>query len=122
MQIATTNASGTPAVQTGNVVTPTSQHIILAYDKSEVRLYRNNNLEKTVVRSGVLDTWDDTMRLLVGNDESSSSPWLGTITRLAIYDRGVNNLQAEDLFNGDPPGDYSNLKDVHFDVRWIESP
>jgi len=122
LRTASTNASGTPAVQTGNVVTPTSQHIILAYDKSEVRLYRNNNLEKTVVRSGVLDTWDDTMRLLVGNDESSSSPWLGTITRLAIYDRGVNNLQAEDLFNGDPPGDYSNLKDVHFDVRWIESP
>ncbi|QNN22330.1 hypothetical protein HED60_08610 [Planctomycetales bacterium ZRK34] len=123
LRTSTSGNDGSPAVTTSEVLSAgISQHLIIAYDKSEIRIYRNGNLDKTVVRSGTLDAFDQTMRLVFGNELTDNRPWLGRLTRVAIYDRGVNNLQAEDLFNGDPPGDYSDQKDVAFGVHWIEKP
>lgn len=114
---------GTPAVTSGNVLTANgAEHVVIAYDQSAIRVYRNGALDKTLTRTGTLDTWDQTMPFVLANEYTSNKSWTGKLSYLAIYDRAVNSLQAQDLFNGNPPGDYSDLKNVSFSVRWIENP
>lgn len=55
---------------------------------------------------------------MMGNEETNNRPWLGTLHRVAIYDRSVNAVQAGNIFDGQPPGD--GVEDGSFQVVWVE--
>ncbi len=56
---------------------------------------------------------------MMGNEETNNRPWLGTLHRVAIYDRSVNAVQAGNIFDGQPPGD--GVEDGSFQVVWVET-
>lgn len=118
------NSSGTPEVESGDVlVVDTKEHVIFTYDGEEIRLYRNGTLEVTEAWTGDLDNWNSAYELVLGNEVGGSRPWLGTLHRVAIWDGSVNQVQADNLFNGSDPGQ-ADGGDEGFDfvVEWLEKP
>ena len=118
------NSSGTPDLEAGDVLTAgTREHVILTYDGEELRLYRDGRLEVAESWTGDLDNWDSAFRLVMGNEIGGSRPWLGTLHRVAIWDGSVNQVQADNLFNGDPPGAPDGGDEgLEFVVEWLENP
>lgn len=116
--------SGTPEPTSGDVlVADQNEHVLVTYDGEEVRVYRNGTLEITEAWTGDLDNWNSSYELLMGNEASGNRPWLGSLYRVAIYDGAINKIQADNLFNGDPPGDGTGGDEgLAYQVEWIESP
>jgi len=117
--------NATPGVETADVLGDASvQHVILTYDaeNDEVRIYHNGSLALTESQAGDFN-WDAAHRLLLGNELGANDPWLGQLFRVAIYDRSVNAIQAENLVNGNSPGPAElAAEDVAFEYRWVERP
>lgn len=79
-------------------------HVVLSYKDGEVSVYIDGVLDETNTAGGTLNNWESDHYLLLGGAFGGGSHWRGTISRVAIYDRGFNANQAENVFNGDPPG------------------
>lgn len=120
------NTSGTPEAESNDVlVNDTREHVLFTYDSAneELRVYRNGTLEITEEWTGDLDNWNDGYELLLANEASGNRGWLGTLHRVAIYDGAINGIQADNLFNGDPPGDGTGGDEgLAYQVEWLESP
>ncbi len=120
------NTSGTPEAESGDVlVADTQQHVIFTYDPNneELRVYRNGTLEITETWTGDLDNWNSGYELLLANEVGGSRGWLGTLHRVAIYDGTFNRIQAENVFNGSPPGDGTGGEGgLAYEAEWLESP
>ncbi|MEM9418111.1 MAG: LamG-like jellyroll fold domain-containing protein [Planctomycetota bacterium] len=118
--------SGTPEAASGPVlVADTREHVIFTYDNTneELRVYRNGTLEITETWTGDLDNWDSGYELLMVNEASGNRDWLGTLHRVAIYDGAFNGIQADNVFNGDAPGDGTGGDEgLAYEVEWLESP
>lgn len=64
------------------------RHIIVAYDGTRTHIYIDGLLRFRGQRpSGSFSNWNFAYPLLLGNEVGGQRPWLGTIHRLAIYDR-----------------------------------
>jgi hypothetical protein len=48
---------------------------------------------------------------------TGDQPWLGTLDRIAVYDRAFNPLQAYRVHQGLGPGDGVPAS---YDFRWVE--
>ncbi|MEM1109692.1 MAG: LamG-like jellyroll fold domain-containing protein [Planctomycetota bacterium] len=120
------NSSGTPEAMSGNVLSAdTREHLIFTYDSTneELRIYRGGNLVVVEAWSGDLDNWNNTYELILANVEGGSRPWLGTLHRIAIYDGAFNAIQADNVFNGNDPGDGTGGDvGLAYEVEWLESP
>ncbi|MEM8739607.1 MAG: LamG-like jellyroll fold domain-containing protein [Planctomycetota bacterium] len=100
-----------------------TEHVVFTYDGSEIRLYRNGSLEVTEPWTGDFNNWDATYPLMLGNDADGRREWLGTLHRVAIWDGPMNAVQAENLFNGDPPGEVDGGEaGLDYEVVWLETP
>ncbi len=100
-----TNNNGSPdAITKVDAVDNKRQHLVMAYDRTEIRLYRNGELETTIPRAGALDSWDRDYLLTIANEVTGNAAWLGTYRRLAVYNRAMNAGQVSNLFLGLPPG------------------
>mgnify|MGYP005841273621 CR=1 FL=1 len=113
----TTGSNGTPDIAASGL-TLARQHVILTYDGENVSLYRNGVLETQTPRTGNLDAWNAAYALILANEPSADRPWLGTLHRVAVWDRGMNGLQIKNLFQGKDPGD--GVSNLTFSVRWME--
>ena len=123
LRTTTVSANGMPNVESGNVLTTNEQHLVVTYDGSNVKMYRDGVLEVTEPRTGSFANWDSDYRFMLFNEDGTSRDWLGTLKRVAVYDRALNDLQVDDVFNGSPPGDYSaGSESITSSVRWLESP
>lgn len=119
-----TNNNGSDPVNSGNVLdTDVIQHVIVTYDGSTIKLYRNGSTTPQVTenRSGTFN-WNNAYRLILGNEEGDTNPWLGKLYRFTIYDRSLNALQVKDVFDGNAPGNYEEQENLTFHVRWYENP
>jgi hypothetical protein len=118
------NGSGGPQVMTDtDLVAGVRQHVILTYDGRELRLYRNGLLEAVEEWTGSLDNWIGSHRLILGDEIGGGRSWLGTYHRVAVWDRAVNTVQADNLFNGNPPGPADGGEGgFRYAVEWIEGP
>lgn len=119
-----TNANGSDPIDSGDVLdTDTVQHVVVTYDGEQIKLYRNASTtpEVTSAREGTF-SWDNAYRLILGNEEGNSNPWLGKLFRFTVYDQALNKLQVKDLFDGNPPGNYEEQENLTFHVRWYENP
>ena len=113
-----TTSNGTPDISSPDVLTPgTRQHVILSYDGAYVNLYRDGVLEVSEERTGEFN-WDNTFRLMLGDEFTGGYEWLGTLHRVSIYDRAFNASQAQNVFNGVPPGTGSGTGEGS--TNWIE--
>ena len=83
-------------------------HVVLAYKDGEVSVYIDGALDETSTAGGALNNWEDDMYLVLGAAFGGSSPWRGTLKRVAIYDRAFNDTQASNVYNGADPGDGSS--------------
>ncbi len=101
----TTTSNGTPDISSSSVLTAaTQEHVIVSYDGANVTMFRNGSSEVTSARTGTLN-WDNTFRFMLGDEETGGLDWLGTLHRVAVYDRAFNANQASNVFGGSPPGD-----------------
>jgi hypothetical protein len=116
------HSDGTPDAASGSVLTTQRQHVVMTYNGSELRLYRDGALEVAQPWEGSLDNWDAASRLALANVIGGGRPWLGTLHRVAIWDGPVNTIQVSNLFNGDPPGPPTAVEGYEYLDEWIESP
>lgn len=115
-----TGASGTPAVSAEDSLGAlVSTHLILSYDGENVRLYKDGSIVATEERSGGL-SWSLAYGFYVGNLANGTMPMTGRLSRVAVYDKGVNLLQAQNIFLGKPPGLPSGDETVAFSRVWYE--
>ncbi len=120
LRTGSTSSAGSPELATPNVLEKDlRQHVVVTFDQTTLRVYHAGNLVASEPLSGDFSTWDMTHLLAVANDVTGSKPWLGTLHRLAVYDRAFNDIQIRNVFNGLPPGD--GLA-PNFRVRWMERP
>lgn len=119
VRTSSTTSNGTPDVSSSAVLgAGTQQHVIVSYDGENVTLYRNGATDTTVARTGTLN-WDSAYRLAFGDELDGGRSWLGTLSRVAIYDRAFNTTQANNVFNGQDPGD-GTAADGPGSIDWIE--
>mgnify|MGYP001299178955 FL=1 len=117
-----TDSNASPAIESNDVLTTDQQHLVITWDGTNVKVYRNGNLESTTENQGALSSWSDTMHLVFGNESDGSQPWEGFLERFAIYDQALNSMQVEDVFNGEEPRANTQTQAVSFHVRWFENP
>ena len=128
LRLRTTESSsnGTPQVGAGVTLVPDQQeHVIASYnDAGEVVLRRNDAVDvREPEPGGDFSGWNASMGLILANEFESERPWEGRITRIAIYDRAVDRVQAERMFGGGAPGlPGSADDDVTLEMVWIEGP
>jgi hypothetical protein len=97
LRTTSTGSSGTinPEFASGDVLNPVEPVVlVITYDGANLKTYRNAVAELNQPVTGLLDNWDDTMPLFLGNALDASHPWLGTIDELAIYNRAFTAAQA----------------------------
>lgn len=118
------NSSGTPEAESGDVlVADTREHVILTYNGQDLKLFRNGVLEVTEPWTGDLSNWNSGYQLLLADEVGGGREWLGTLHRVAIWDRAVNTVQADNLFNGDDPGPPDGGDEgLTYVVDWLEKP
>lgn len=118
-----TTSTGADGLQSdsSNVLTTTEQqHLIIAYDGEQVRLYRDGEQVADDALVGEL-SWDSAWELLLGNERTGNRPWLGTLHRVAIYDAAFNLAQSQNITAGLPPGAGDAGAAQNASVRWNEA-
>jgi len=114
----TTVSNGTPNIASAAVLQAgVQQHLIVSYDGQNVTIFRNGQPEAIQARTGDLN-WDSSFRFMFGDEIDGGKDWLGTLTRVAVYDRAFNANQANNVFSGNPPG--SGISAGVNSVDWIE--
>jgi hypothetical protein len=72
------------------------QHIVVAYDFSEQRIFVNGEIRlRQRVPSGRFTNWDPSYYLVLGNEATGDRPWIGKIFYLAIYDRALSKEEIQ---------------------------
>ncbi len=105
LRTSTTGANGTPDIASGSVLTPdVRQHVVMTFGDDKVKIYRNGALEVSADRPGTL-LWNNAYPFALAGEPTGDAPWLGTLHRVAIYDRALAASQVDDIFDGRPPGD-----------------
>jgi VanZ family protein len=70
------------------------QHIVVAYDFSEQRIFVNGEMMlRQKIPGGRFTNWDPSYPLLLGNEATGNRPWNGKIFYVAIYDRALNERE-----------------------------
>jgi len=81
------------------------QHVVATYDQqsgrrlyvdAQLRLDATTNPDPTTPTS--LDNWNDTYRLILGNEHTDDRQWLGQILLVAIYDKALSQAQVNTNF------------------------
>jgi hypothetical protein len=78
--------------------TADAQHFIVQIDPLEVRLYRAGINEGSVRWSGTATRWALESRLSIGNEDTGDYPWIGRLELLRIYDHGLDDEDASNLY------------------------
>lgn len=98
----------------------TSHHLLVTFDGDTVRIYRDGFLDAQVQQAGNLLSWDSSYGFTLAGLPQGGSSWLGTLQRVVVYDRAMNQRQVENLVNGMPPGDGASTGVGGLTVRWTE--
>ncbi len=99
-----TSSNGQPSLLTvpGSVV-PELAHIVYTRQASGLTtIYLNSVAQTSAVITGDLSGWDGAYRLALANELTGGRPWLGTLYRVAIYDRALNAAEIAAHFQAGP--------------------
>lgn len=92
-------------------------HVVMTWDGTTLKLYRNAIEDYSYSVSGSFTGWDSTARMTLANDLSGSAPFLGELYRFAIYDQAVDASGVERMLYGGSPNGESTLMHIE---QWIE--
>jgi hypothetical protein len=122
-RLRTSNAGGTGSQfdSAGVLTTGDVHHVIVTYQDDELKFYRDGALEHTFSRDGTFSNWNSGWRFVLANETTDNRDWLGTLYRVAVYDRGLSASQTADVFGGGSPSDESGEEAV-FTARWVRVP
>ena len=97
-----TDSNGEPVLSTADDPLQASlQHVAMTFDPVNGRqIYINGELNGATdtVPPGLLNTWDDTFALVLGNEASSDRPWEGVVRFAAIHNRALTGEQIRTNF------------------------
>lgn len=98
-----TDANGMPAIESDDEsLQATLQHVTLTYDSVNGRKLYINGMDTGVVDAtptSLLNSWNDTYALVLGNEADGDRPWQGTIRMLAIHNRALDAGQVQRNFD-----------------------
>ena len=98
-----TDGNGEPVLETADDPLQASlQHVAVTFDPVNGRqIYINGarNGATDPVSPALLNTWDDTFALVLGNEASSDRPWEGVIRFAAIHNRALTEEQIRTNFD-----------------------
>lgn len=98
-----TDLNGEPALETMDGPLQASlQHVVVTFDPVNGRqLYVNGerNAAEDPVTPALLNTWDNTFALVLGNEASSDRPWEGVIRFAALHNRALTQEQIRTNFD-----------------------
>lgn len=87
-------------------------HVVFTCDtKGTSRLYINGKLEGERKNIGPIVGWDGSYQLVLANEATNDRPWLGTLHRVAIYDRALS--ESEILSQSQPIKKYDLTEIPH---------
>lgn len=87
-----TNDNGQPGLQSkSGLAASKPTHIIYSRDRvGRAWLFIDGRKVTDFRAAGDFANWDESFRLLIGNESSNDRPWLGTLHQIAIYDRELS--------------------------------
>ncbi len=92
--------------------------LILSYDGANGKVYYNGTNVGSKASAGDLSGWNSAFPLVLGNSGDDTLPWLGTLHRVAIYNKAFTDNQATAVYGGNEPQE----ENESFNVRWVEGP
>ncbi len=117
-----TGSNASPDIVATNVLDENSrQHVVVAYDGAEVRIYIDGTLAHSEEHTGGLTSWDDTGLIAVANDPTTAKPWLGKLYKVVVWDQALGNAQVGRLVDGEAPGLPGGIGGA-FTAVWTERP
>lgn len=105
---------------TDGLVADTEYHVLFTFDGEAIRIFRDGVQVGESEQPGHMLSWDEAYGFTLANLPDGSAPWLGTISRVAVYDRAMNQRQTDNLVEGLPPGDGASTVAGGMNVQWRE--
>ena len=105
----TTDNNGKPSLTSTSGATTNLAHLVYVRGADgTAKLYVNGVQNVSTTVGGNLSNWDDTYKLILGNEVDGSRPWAGELHRVAVYACGVNaaevtTLKNQSIHGGGPP-------------------
>lgn len=87
-----TSNNGIPSlISDKKTVTKNRTHLVYTFDRNgEAKLYSNEKLIEKKSISGTPANWNKSYKLALGDEFSGGRPWLGTLYKVAIYNRDLS--------------------------------
>ena len=98
---AATGANGDPVLATPDadqILQATLQHVVASFDPVEGRRLHVNGVQMPMVDEaggGLINDWDDTFALVLGNEVSGDRQWQGTLRLVAIHNRALGTEEIQ---------------------------
>ncbi len=93
------STSGEPLLATSDdaeLAQATLQHVVLTYDPTNGRrLFVNGEFtgDEDPLPGGLLNNWNESFALVLGNSTAGSNPWAGAMRMVAVHNRALNEEQ-----------------------------
>lgn len=98
-----TSDNGTPPVWVSGIASTGLTHLMVTVGRDGFRrVFVDGRLVGVTRSSGVLDNWDTSMQLLLGDELSGSRLWTGRIHLVAVYDRELSGAEVAANFLAGP--------------------
>jgi hypothetical protein len=112
LRTTTSNVNGEPQFNATNQLTTAAQQVVVTFDGSTLRVYRNGSLVASEARSGALTNWDAGHLLTLGAERDGTRSWAGTLLSVSIYDRAITPsvIQTRHQNGPQPPLQVVNIQ------------
>ena len=112
-RLRTSNNSGWSMSGAG-ASTNSLKHVVMTRTADgTARLFVNGVQVNTTTWAGTFATWNDAMKLVLGNVATGDRPWLGELHEVGIYDRALSTAEVQQNFSaGAAPSPSTNTSPV----------
>ncbi|MFK7977194.1 MAG: LamG domain-containing protein [Halioglobus sp.] len=99
------NNGGEPPLSTGDnaeLAQATLQHVVVTFDPVRGRrIYVNGQFsgDDDPIGGGLLNSWNESFAVVLGNTTSGANPWAGALRLVAIHNRALSQEQIEQNYD-----------------------
>lgn len=99
LRTAETNENGEAEIGAEDALfTDQPQHLVVTFEGSIVRIYRDGEKIHSKAREGGLSNWDESFPLVLGAEANDDRHWAGEMYQVAIYDRELTPSEIQSQF------------------------
>jgi len=105
LRTSATNIQGSPdmVAPEGTVVADQLQHVVVTFDGQTTTIYVDGEaVAESTEHAGSVDSWDETMSLVLGNEFDGNRRWYGSIHLVAFYNHALSPQQVLTNFEARP--------------------